>query len=105
MSSRDRKDKVKAKLEKEQRVFVEVADAMSVKDLEAKILSYTKERENLKDILKTKDEIVRAANLLKEIKQPFSDGIKMIDLKVAYMISLIEEKGGDSSGSSEHGGQ
>jgi hypothetical protein len=98
MAKRD----VKKIIEKDHKEFAEAVAGLSVKDLEARLLSYAKEQENVAEHLENNEIINTLKEQLKEAKAPYSDAKKAISLKSRYLIALIKEKGGDGGGGGEH---
>ena len=86
--------KLEKKMQKEYGEFCDAVQGLSASDLEAKVLEYTKESERVLNALKTSQAIKDAAANLKELKAPYTDGLKAIKLKVRYMLALSCDKGG-----------
>lgn len=99
------KKDVKKIIEKEHREFADAVVGLSVKDLEARLLTYAKEQENVSEHLENNEVINALKEQLKEAKAPYSEAKKVITLKSRYLIALIKEKGGDGGGSGEHAPQ
>ncbi len=97
------KDYTKVKLEAQKKYpdFVDAVASLGVTELEARILSYAKELDNVDEALKSSPEINAHKEALKKLKGPYSDTIKAIKLKIKYLLSQIDEKGGDVSGTGE----
>lgn len=78
--------------------FPEAVDGLSVEDLKKRVLSYSKENENVNDELARLNEPGNALYIAKaavsEIAGPFNDAKKAIKMKISYLVQLIEEKGG-----------
>lgn len=89
---------VKKKVQKNYPEFPEAVDGLSVSDLKQELLRYAKENENVTDHLNRLNEPGEALYLAKanvsEITGPINDAKKAIKLKMSYLVSLIEEKGG-----------
>ncbi len=89
------KKSVQETVQKKYPDFVEVVDGLGVPELEARLLTYAKEREKVEEAKEADEELAKTAELLKELKGPYSDATKAINLKSRYLISLIKEKGGN----------
>jgi hypothetical protein len=91
----------KKKVQKKFPDFCEVVDSMSVKDLEVKLNLYAKENERVIKAKEDDQDLKRAQELVSELVAPYNDAKKALALKMFYIVSLIEEKGGDISGIEE----
>lgn len=88
------KKSVEEKIRKEQPDFVEAVVGLSVDDLNTRVLNLAKELESI-DAAKEDDlELERAQELVKEYLGPYREGKRVARLRIKYLISLIEEKGG-----------
>lgn len=81
--------------------WTSTVQGLSIQELDAQILRYTKYREEIKES-KTKDEqLLKTQELLKELSAPYKDAVKATELKTQYLIMLLGEKGGDTSGTAK----
>lgn len=78
--------------------FADAVAGLSVADLETRLLNYAKESENIDDAKDADEELQRTRELVKELGAPYAEARKMIKLKMRYIVQLIGEKGGDTSG-------
>lgn len=86
--------KVKREVEKKYNSFVEETNGMSVSDLNARLNKLVKDNDDIQTAMDDNQKITDAKELLKELKGPYTDGIKENKLKIKYLIELIKEKGG-----------
>lgn len=86
--------KAKRDVEKKYPAFVEETNGMSVSDLNARINKLVKDTDQIQTAMDENQKINEAKELLKELKGPYTDGIKENKLKVKYLIEMIKEKGG-----------
>lgn len=89
---------VRTKVQKAYPEFPEAVDGMSVDSLKQELLRYAKETENVVQHLENLNEpgevLYLAKAAVSEITGPINDAKKAIKLKMSYLVSLIEEKGG-----------
>lgn len=71
---------------------------LSVSDLDSMLLRYAKYREDVKETRKNDEKLNQTIELKKELEAPYKDSLKAIELKSRYLLLLIGEKGGDTSG-------
>lgn len=77
--------------------FTSMADAMSLEELDARMLTYAKEAQNnaeaeQKDI--EDGELGRAREIAKDLAAPYKEVKKALHLKMGYIAHLIKDKGG-----------
>lgn len=94
------KKDVKLEVQKRYPDFVESIDGLSVGDLEQRLLTYAKERENVREAKEIDEQLQQVIEAKAELEGPYKDAQKAIDLKSRYIISLIKEKGGNGEGAS-----
>jgi hypothetical protein len=94
MAKTDAKMRMKKSVEKEFPSFVDEVVGMDISSLEAKILTYAKERENVRDSKANDEGLVKVLDMKAELEAPYRDAMKAIDLKSRYLIELLKEKGG-----------
>lgn len=97
--SKNSNKNVKTKIEKEHPTFVELVQGMSVKQLEDHIVKLTKDLEKNEKDKEDNQKLQDVAELKKELLEPYQFVKKATQLKLRYIVGLIEEKGGDVSGS------
>lgn len=88
------KDAIKENLDKIKQLKRFVDDSICVEDLEKQIVIHTMRAERQKIKMSMDHEVNDAKNELKELKGPFNDAKKNLDIKIAYLNILIEEKSG-----------
>lgn len=86
--------KAKRDVEKKYPSFVEETNGMSVSDMNARLNKLVKNNDEIQTAMDENQKINEAKELLKELKGPYTDGIKENKLKIKYLIELIKEKGG-----------
>lgn len=79
--------------------FANSVAGLGVGELDSLLLRYAKYREEVKESKKEDEQLIKTAELKKELEAPYKDSLKAIDLKSRYLLILIGEKGGDTSGS------
>lgn len=89
------KEDIKTKVQKEFPDFTEVVDGLSIEQLEKRLSSYAKEGEAVETARENDEALQDAKDLVAELSGPYKDAKKAIRLKTKYIISLIEEKGGE----------
>lgn len=90
--------KAKLKAQKKFKEFTENADALSVDQLKQKITAYRFHQAETERSLEENESVRELKDTLKTLTGPYSDTLKAIKIKTDYMIALIDEKGGDISG-------
>lgn len=83
---------LKKKVQKDNPSFTDSVDGLTVTDLEKNLLMYAKHKEDTEMALKEDEEIKDTQEKLKELKGPYSDALKALKLKMAYLNILIREK-------------
>lgn len=73
--------------------------SMSTSELDNMILRYAKYREEIKEFRDKDEELARAKDLVKELNAPHRENLKINELKTKYLIMVLGEKGGNTSGS------
>lgn len=91
------KTELMKKIEKIHQGFADTVEGLPTKDLENNMLMYAKHAEDTLEALRKSKEIKDAQEQLKELKGPYSDTLKALKLKMAYLNLLIKEKNGESS--------
>lgn len=96
-----KKEAIKTKVEKEFPDFVDMISSAEIASLEKNLYIYAKHREET-ELAKVEDEELQMAKeRVKDLSAPYSDAIKALKLKMAYINLLIEEKGQPSSADQE----
>lgn len=90
MKSKSKSKKLPFGITEEFESEVQMADVASLKN---RIAAYEAEKHTAREFLASKEEIVSAAALLKEMSGPFSDSIKAARNKQKYIVSLLKERG------------
>jgi len=85
------KDKIKEYKDKIKQLKRFVDDSICVEDLDKQIVINTKNSENEKIKMSRDPEVIDAKLELKELRGPFNDAKKALDIKIAYINILIEE--------------
>ena len=78
--------------------WVDTVVGLNVEKLDSLLLSYTKHREEVRDSKAKDEKLLQTLELKKELEAPYKDSLKAIDLKTRYLLMLIGEKGGNTSG-------
>jgi hypothetical protein len=94
MSRSAKEEKLIAKIQKEYPDFYDSLQSLTVDELQEKLASHAKHRE---ETLKAKEDCVplnEAKELVAEISGPFNDTLKMLSLRSKYIYLLMQEKGG-----------
>jgi len=94
-----RKKTLREQIEEQYGEFADSVVALGVSELDSMLLRYTKYREEVKESKLHDEQLQKTAELKKELEAPYRDALKAIDLKSRYLLLLIGEKGGDTSGS------
>lgn len=84
---------LKLKVQKKYPDFVEVADTLSVQDLESRLLSYSKERVKIKEAKEADSQLKEVTEVKATLESPYRDATTAIDLKSRYLVALMKEKG------------
>lgn len=90
------KKDIKKEIQNKHSDFAEAVDRLSVSDLEQRLLNYAKETERVIAAFENDQEIIALSEKLKELKGPYNDTKKALQLKMRYINLLIAEKGGDA---------
>ena len=88
------KKDVKMEVQKKYPDFAEAVEGLGVSDLEQRLLTYAKERENIAEAKDNDDKLQQTLGLKAELEGPYKDAAKAVNLKSKYLIALIKEKGG-----------
>jgi superfamily II RNA helicase len=88
------KKDIKMVVEKKYPDFADTVLGLSVEDLEKRLSTYAKERDNVREAKENDEKLEEIANLKSELEAPYKDATKAIDLKSRYIIQLIKDKGG-----------
>lgn len=83
---------LRTKAQKDYPEFTETVDNANLTDLEANLLRYAKYREETEMAKKKDRELKVAQENVKELQAPYSETIKALKVKTAYLGLLIEER-------------
>lgn len=97
--SKKGKKSLREKVESEHSDWVSTVQGLSVDELDKMILRYAKYREEIKEFREKDEELNKAKELVKELNAPHSENLKFNEQKTKYLILLLGEKGGNTSGS------
>lgn len=90
------RDKIKACKDKIKSLKKLVDDSICVPDLEAQMVIQTSNAENEKIKMSMDVQVIDTKKELNELKGPFNDAKKALDIKIAYLNILVQElKGND----------
>jgi hypothetical protein len=86
-------------VEEQHQDWVSTVQGLSVEELDKMILRYAKYREEIKEAREKDEELNRVKELVKELGAPYRENLKINEQKTKYLIMLLGEKGGNTSGS------
>lgn len=93
------KKSLREKVEKEHGDWVNGVQGLTVSQLEDRLLRYAKYQSELEEFKEKDLELERVSELKKELEAPHKENMKANKMKQKYLIMLIGEKGGNTSGS------
>lgn len=93
------KKSLKEVVESEHSDWVSTVQGLSIEELDKMILRYAKYREEIKEFREKDEELQKAKELVKELGAPHKENLKINEQKTKYLITLLGEKGGNTSGS------
>lgn len=85
---------VKLKVQKKYPEFVAEVDGLSLDDLSGRISRLAQANADNSEARENDEELAEASSLHSELKAPYEDAKKAIQLKSRYLRNLIKEKGG-----------
>lgn len=85
----------KEKMAKKFPSFVESIQGLDIADLEKHMLIYSKHREDTELAKKLDQELQEAKDKAASLAAPYSDAIKVLKMKMAYLNILIREINGE----------
>lgn len=88
------KKSVEERIKKDSPEFVAEVVALSVDELNARVLTLTKELEQIEETKEEDVELQSARELVAEYSGPYNEGKRVAKLRTKYLIQLIKEKGG-----------
>ena len=88
----DKEEKLQKKCEKDYPEFTEGMESMSLEDLDKRLLQYAKFREETLTAKDNDEDLNKAKELSKELNAPYSDSLKALKIKTAYMHILMRDK-------------
>ena len=86
---------LKTKVEKKYPDFVEEVERLSVAELEHRLIGYAKNNAETEKARENDEELQKAKDTVKYLNEPYKDAIAAIKDKTKYILTLIEEKGGE----------
>ena len=91
MELTEKEEKMRAKVQKDFPDFVGVVDNLSLPELEAKLLTYAKYREETLQAQSKDDELIKAKENVTFLNGPYKDTISALKSKSAYLHLLMGE--------------
>jgi len=85
-------------VESEHSEWVSTVQGLSIEELDNMILRYAKYREEIKESREKDEQLNEAKELVKELSAPYRENLKINEQKTKYLIMLLGEKGGNTSG-------
>lgn len=79
--------------------WASTVQGLSVSELETMLLRFAKYRQEIKDFKEADEQLKEAKELVKHLSAPHNENLKGNEQKTKYLIMLIGEKGGNTSGS------
>lgn len=86
-------------VESEHQTWVSTVVGLTVDELDKMILRFAKYREELKEFRDQDKALLDAKELVKELNAPHKENLKANEMKTKYLIMLLGDKGGNTSGS------
>ena len=83
---------IKKKMQKSDSIFCDAVEGLLPEDLKKHILIYAQHQHDTAQALKTDEQISNTADLLKELKAPYSEVLKKLKDKITYLHILLKEK-------------
>jgi hypothetical protein len=93
------KKSLRETVESEHQEWVSTVQGLSIEELDNMILRYAKYREEIKESREKDEQLNQAKELVKELGAPYRENLKINEQKTKYLIMLLGEKGGNTSGS------
>ena len=93
------KKSLRETVEGEHQDWVSTVQGLSIDELDKMILRYAKYREEIKEFREKDEQLNQAKELVKELSAPHRENLKINEQKTKYLIMLLGEKGGNTSGS------
>jgi hypothetical protein len=93
-----KKKSLKEQVEEQFQDWANSVQGLSVSELDSMILRYAKYREEIKDFRESDEQLQKAKEMVKELSAPHRENLKGNEIKTKYLISLLGEKGGNTSG-------
>lgn len=88
------KQSVQDKVAKDLPEFADAVVGLSVDELNARLSQCAKDAETIRDQKEEDEELEQARAQVAEFAGPYNEGLRITRLKIRYLISLINEKGG-----------
>ncbi len=74
--------------------FVEECQALSVEELDARLTTFAKSREEVQDTKDADEGLEDAQAEARSLSAPYTEALKSIRLRSRYLIAIIKERGG-----------
>jgi hypothetical protein len=97
--SKGKKKNLRQVVEEQHSDWASTVQGLSIEELDNMILRYAKYREEIKEFREKDEELNKAKELVKELNAPYRENLKINEMKTKYLIMLLGEKGGNTSGS------
>ena len=81
------------KITKDHPEFQASVDSMETQGLEDLVVSYSKEIDNIEEFISNNEEIKELKEQIDMIAGPSNDAKKVCNLKIKYLISLLQDRG------------
>lgn len=94
-----KKKDLRSVIEDDHQTWAEAVKGLSIQELDNMILRFAKYKDELEEFKKADQELADAKETVKELNAPHSENLKINGLKTKYLILLLGEKGGNTSGS------
>lgn len=95
------KKSLKEKIESDFQDWADMVKAMSISELDSTILRFAKYREEIEESFKNNPKLKEVRDLKSDLEAPFKENLKHNKMKTKYLIMLLNEKGGDSTGTAK----
>lgn len=93
-----KKKDLRTKVEEDHSEWAGAVSTLSTSELDTMILRFAKYREELIQFKEADEELKKAREVVKDLNAPHKDNLNINALKTKYLIMLLGEKGGNTSG-------
>jgi len=83
---------IKKKMQKSDPTFTDSVDGLPAADVKQNILIYSKHLHDTEMALKNDEEVQETAEILKELKAPYTETSKMLKSKIQYLHLILKDK-------------